>query len=133
VADTVPYAQPYGALLLAPEVPCLVVAWYGFANSEQFRGFLNRGLELYRVEAQHTKHLGWLADTRGHIRAADQQWLATDWNLRAYQAGIRHVRFVEPESVSVQITVNMSSSNALASTDHRLTPWPAPHPGRSRS
>ncbi|MFD1874085.1 hypothetical protein [Hymenobacter bucti] len=123
MADTILHAQPYGALLLAPEVPCLMVAWYGFANSEQFRELMNRGLELYRAEAQRTQPLGWLADTRGHsaIRTADQQWLAADWNLRAYQLGIRHVSFVVPESVIGQITVNTSSSNAMASADHPIT------------
>jgi hypothetical protein len=80
VADTVLYAQPYGAMLLAPDVPCLIVAWYGFANSEQFRELMDHGLALYQAEAQHTQPLGWLADTSGlsAIRAADQQWLAAE-------------------------------------------------------
>jgi hypothetical protein len=123
VADTVLYAQPYGAMLLAPEVPCLIVAWYGFANSEQFRALMDQGLALYNAEAQRTWPLGWLADTRGHsaIRAADQEWLAADWNRRAYAAGIRHVSFVVPESVVGQITVNTSCGNALAHLDYPLT------------
>lgn len=122
MADTVLYAQSYGALLLAPEVPCLIVAWYGFANSEQFRELMDRGLALYRAESQRTQSLGWLADTRGHsaIRSADQQWLATDWKQRAYQAGIRHVSFVVPESVIGQITVNTSCSNALVTSAYPL-------------
>ena len=123
MADTVLYAQPYGAMLLAPEVPCLIVAWYGFANSEQFRELMNRGLDLYKAEAQRSKSLGWLADTRGlsAIRTADQEWLAADWNLRAYLAGIRHVGFVVPESVIGQITVNTYSSNAVADAAHPIT------------
>lgn len=123
MADTVLYAQPYGAMLLAPEVPCLIVAWYGFANSEQFRALMDRGLELYKAEAQRTQPLGWLADTRGlsAIRTADQEWLATDWNQRAFTTGIQHVGFVVPESVVGQITVNTYSSNAVASTDHPIS------------
>jgi hypothetical protein len=123
VADTVLYAQPYGAMLLAPDVPCLIVAWYGFANSEQFRELMDHGLALYQAEAQHTQPLGWLADTSGlsAIRAADQQWLAADWNLRAYQAGIRHTCFVVPENVIGQITVNTYSNNAVHSPDHPIT------------
>ncbi|MBJ6142410.1 hypothetical protein [Hymenobacter sp. BT559] len=123
MADTVLYAQPYGDMMLAPEVPCLVIAWHGFANSEEFRALMDRGLELYRAEAQHTQPLGWLADTRNHsaIRAADQEWLATDWNRRAYLAGIRHVSFVVPDSVFGQITVNTYSANALAYPEYPIT------------
>jgi hypothetical protein len=123
VADTVLYAQPYGDMMLAPEVPCLVIAWHSFANSEEFRALMDRGLELYRAEAQHTQPLGWLADTRNHsaIRAADQEWLATDWNRRAYLAGIRHVSFVVPDSVFGQITVNTYSANALAYPGYPIT------------
>jgi hypothetical protein len=123
VADTVLYTQPYGAMLLAPEVPCLIVAWYGFANSEQFRALMDQGLALYNAEAQRTRPLGWLADTRSHsaIRTADQEWLATNWNRRAYAAGIRHVSFVVPENVVGQITVNTSCGNATANLDYPLT------------
>ena len=123
MADALLYAQPYGAMLHAPEVPCLIVAWYGFANSEQFRHLMNQGLELYKAEIQRAQPLGWLADTRGlsAIRAADQEWLATDWNQRAYLAGIRHVSFVVPESVVGQITVNTYSNHAVANTDHPIT------------
>jgi hypothetical protein len=110
-------------MLLAPEVPCLIVAWYGFANSEQFRALMDQGLALYNAEAQRTRPLGWLADTRSHsaIRTADQEWLATDWNRRAYAAGIRHVSFVVPENVVGQITVNTSCGNATANLDFPLT------------
>jgi hypothetical protein len=84
---------------------------------------MNQGLALYRAETQRTHPLGWLADTRGHsaIGTADQEWLTTDWDLRAYLAGIRHVCFVVPESVVGQITVNAYSSNAVASVEHPIT------------
>lgn len=110
-------------MLLAPEVPCLIVAWYGFANSEQLRALMDHGLKLYKAEAGRTQPLGWLADTRSlsAIRAADHQWLETDWNRRAYAAGIRHISFVVPESVFGQMTVNTYSSNALASAAYPLT------------
>jgi hypothetical protein len=99
------------------------VTWHGFANSEQFRELMDRGLALYRAEALRTQPLGWLADTRGHsaIRAADQEWLTTDWNLRAYLAGIRHVCFVVPDSVVGQITVDTYASNAGASAEYPIT------------
>ncbi|MVN75159.1 hypothetical protein GO988_02340 [Hymenobacter sp. HMF4947] len=123
MSDTILYSQPYGGMLFAPEVPCFIVAWYGFANSEQFRALMDHGLELYQAEAQRTQPLGWLADTRSlvAIRTADQQWLEADWNRRAYAAGIRHVTFVVPESVFGQMTVNTYSSNASASDAYTIT------------
>lgn len=123
MADTLLYTQPYGAITLAPEVPCLVVSWHGFANSEQFRDLMDQGLALYRAEAQRTQPLGWLADTRSHsaIRTADQEWLTADWDLRAYLAGIRHVCFVVPTSVVGQITINTYSTNAVTSAEHPIT------------
>ena len=111
-------------MLLAPEVPCLIVAWYSFANSEQFRSLMNRGLELYIDEAKRTQPLGWLADTRGvsAIRSADQEWLEKNWNPRAYAAGIRHVSFVVPETVFGQMAVNNYSDNATANATYAITP-----------
>jgi len=52
----------------------------GFANSTQFRWLMNRGLELYIVEAARTQTLGWLADTRNvsAMKEMDQEWLKTD-------------------------------------------------------
>ncbi|RYY13358.1 MAG: hypothetical protein EOO36_15975 [Cytophagaceae bacterium] len=111
-------------MLLAPEVPCLIVAWYSFANSEQFRSLMNRGLELYTAEAQRTRPLGWLADTRGvsAIRVADQEWLEKDWNPRAYAAGIHHVSFVVPETVFGQMAVSNYSNNAVSNATYAITP-----------
>ena len=86
----------------------------GFANSTQFRWLMNRGLELYIVEAARTQTLGWLADTRNvrAVKEMDQVWLKTDWNLRASAAGIHHVSFVIPKSVFGQIMVRNYSTNA---------------------
>ena len=93
MSDIVLHEETYGRLLLAPDVPCIIIAWNGFANSEQFRFLMNHGLELYQAEAARTQPLGWLADTRdlSAVKQADQEWLKADWNPRAHTAGIGHV------------------------------------------
>lgn len=108
------HEELYGCLLLSLQVPCIIITWNGFANSTQFRWLMNRGLELYIVEAARTQTLGWLADTRNvsAVKEMDQVWLKTDWNLRASAAGIHHVSFVIPKSVFGQITVRNYSTNA---------------------
>ena len=55
MSDTVVHAEPYSSLLFAADVPCFIIAWHGFANSEQFRFLMNRGLELYKDEAARTQ------------------------------------------------------------------------------
>ena len=113
MSDIVLHAEPYGSLLFAPEIPCIIISWHGFANSEQFRFLMNRGLEMYQEKAPQTQPLGWLADTRDvqAVKPADQEWMKTDWNIRAYNAGIHHVSFVVPETVFGQISVQSYTQN----------------------
>ncbi len=122
MSDTVVHAEPYGSLLFAPKVPCFIIAWHGFANSEQFRFLMNRGLELYEAEAARTQPLGWLADTRDvqAVKPTDQEWMHTDWNLRAYAAGIRHVSFVVPETVFGQISVQSYTSKVAGTSTYDI-------------
>lgn len=124
MSDVFLIAEPYGSMLFAPEVPCLIVQWHGFANSAEFRSLMDRGLELYRTKSLLLKPLGWLADTRlvGALRSDVQQWMKDDWNVRAATAGIRHVSFVVPETVFGQISVGTYSANAAAAGTYRLTP-----------
>ena len=46
MSDTVVHAESYGSLLFAPQIPCFIIPWHGFANSAQFRFLMNQGLEL---------------------------------------------------------------------------------------
>lgn len=52
--------------------------------------------------------------------AADQQWLATNQNLRTYLAGIRHPCFVVLQSVVGQITVTICFRGAADSLSHPI-------------
>ncbi|AMJ65255.1 hypothetical protein [Hymenobacter sp. PAMC 26628] len=123
MSDVVLIAEPYGSMLFAPEVPCLIVQWHGFARSVELRSLLDRGLALYEAKTRQCKPLGWLADTRqlGAVRAETQQWLKDDWNPRAAAAGIRHVSLVVPETVFGQISVGTYSANAAAAEAYCLT------------
>ena len=120
--DTVVHAEPYGRLLFSPKVPCFIICWQGFANSEQFRFLMNRGLELYIAEAARIQPLGWLADTRDvqAVKPADQEWMRTDWNVRAQRAGIRHVSFVVPETVFGQISVQSYTHNVAETNAYEI-------------
>ena len=83
---------------------------------------MNGGLELYKDEAARTQPLGWLADTRNvqAVKPADQEWMRTDWNIRAQQAGINHVSFVVPESVFGQISVQSYTHNVAEANEYEI-------------
>ena len=92
--------EKYGMLEYDPSVPAIVASFNGFMNSDQFKSFLNKGLDhLVDKKKVHGRIL-WLADTRKHVvqPEKDTTWVAEDWNPRALKAGIRHVAFVLPEN-----------------------------------
>jgi hypothetical protein len=66
---------------LAPEVPCIVIKWTGFANSQQLRYLVNQTQTHYIAEAKRwTVAVGWIADSRGlgAIKSSDHEWLHTE-------------------------------------------------------
>jgi hypothetical protein len=118
------HSEPYGAILLAPDVPGIVIQWHSFANSAQLRSLKDRGLDFYITEAERTQPLGWICDTRhfSAVRPDDQQWLANDWNPRAFDAGIRHIAFVTPENVFGQMTVDTYIANTSNNAGYDIVP-----------
>lgn len=82
-----------------PAVPCLVARYVGFHTIEEFRQFMNKGLELLIEKKKVHGRIGWLPDIREGDAQADDglEWVATDWTIRALAAGISHVAFVLPE------------------------------------
>gem|GEM_PF-1537591 len=125
--DSILHSESYGALLLSVDVPCIVVQWRSFANSQQLRFLKDHGLALYTEHARSTRPLGWLCDTRsmGAVRTHDQQWLATDWAGRAFAAGIRHIAYVRPNNVFGQMAID--AQIALLSSNPAYSINPSQH------
>ncbi|MDU0369632.1 hypothetical protein ACFPAF_04435 [Hymenobacter endophyticus] len=117
------HAESYGALLLLPQVPCLMVRWHGFANSRNLRQLLNKALELYQQYAPRYPRLGWVSDARrfGAMLPADQDWAAVDWNRRAYAAGIRRAVFISPNNVFGQIALQQLTHKMEQAAYLRIT------------
>lgn len=117
------HSEEWGELVLLPSAARLVVRWHGFANSRQLRQLLNRGLELYQQYAARFPDLGWLSDTRrfGAMLPADQHWAATDWNARAWAAGIRHLVYVQPETIFGQIALQQYARTTAATSALRIS------------
>ncbi len=118
MSDTTLLSESYGAIHLAPEVPSTIIQWTGFANSEQLRYLMNETLRQYSSETKrHKGPVGWIADLRGlgAVKSADQEWLDTDWNPRAYAAGVRYMAFVDAETVFGKISGKQYATNVMQS------------------
>ncbi|HTJ53409.1 MAG TPA: hypothetical protein VL443_28335 [Cyclobacteriaceae bacterium] len=93
--------EKFGSLEYDATVPAIIARFDGFMSSEQFRDFLNKGLDFLIQKKQNDEAILWLADTSKHVVQPDKdtKWVADDWNPRAIKAGIYHVAFVLPENV----------------------------------
>ena len=121
MSDVTLVSESYGAIYLAPEVPCTIIQWTGFANSEQLRYLMNEALRQYIAKPSGSQGpVGWIADMHGlgAVKSADQEWLHTDWNPRAYAAGVRYIAFVEAESVFGKISAQQYVTNVMQSDEY---------------
>ena len=113
------FEEKYGTLEYDPLVPCITATFNGFMNSEQFRHFLNLGLEHLIEKRKNHKQILWLADTSKHVVQPDKdtKWVADEWNPRALKAGIHHVAFVLPENVFGNMSVKKYADNSQKNGD----------------
>lgn len=107
------FDEKYGVLEYDSSVPCITASFNGFMSSEQFRSFLDKGLDLLIEKKKGNDKILWLADTRKHVVQSDKdtQWVADSWNPRALKGGIRHVAFVLPENVFGNASVKKYTDN----------------------
>jgi hypothetical protein len=108
--------EPYVTVLADTIVPCIIVQLHAFANREQFQHFMNLGLDYYQRHTSPQQPWGWIADTRQMSAIAQQvqQWLAQDWNVRAYQAGLREMSIVTSQNILGQLATQQYAQLAVA-------------------
>lgn len=117
--------ESYAQVLADAAVPCIIVQLHAFANREQFKQMMNAGLAYYQEQTSPQQPWGWIADTRqmSAISQEVQQWLAQDWNVRAYQAGLREMSIVTAQNILGQIATQQYAQLAVAqSTPYVLEP-----------
>ena len=122
--ETILVDEPWVLVWADSSVPCIVVQLRAFANREQFKGLMNAGLAYYKTHTQPARRWGWVADTR-HMSAIPnevQQWLATDWNKQAYQAGLREMSIVPSANVLAQLATQHYAQQALQADTYELEP-----------
>lgn len=116
------FEEKYGTLEYDSSVPCITATFNGFMSSEQFRHFLNKGLDHLIEKMEIHPRMLWLADTRKHVVQPDKdtKWVADEWNPRALEGGIYHVAFVLPENVFGNASVKRYADNTLQKKDEMV-------------
>jgi hypothetical protein len=116
MSDATILDEPYALVRADKAVPCIIVQLHAFANREQFKHLMNAGLAYYQAHSLPTRRWGWIADTR-HMSAIPQevqQWLADDWNKRAYQAGLREMSIVTAINILGRLATQQYAEKAVA-------------------
>ncbi len=116
---------PYALVRADATVPCIIVQLRAFANRDQFKEMMNVGLAHYKAQTRPAQRWGWIADTRqmSAIPQEVQQWLAQDWNVQAYQAGLREVSIVTSTNILGRLATQQYAEKAVATPEqYVLTP-----------
>lgn len=97
-----------GSIEFDPSTSVIIARFTGYMKSDVFKNFLNQGLDFITEKKENSRPILWLADTSAHKiqPESDTAWVAEDWNPRAFDAGLRHVAFILPESVFGKMSVD---------------------------
>jgi hypothetical protein len=119
MAEEVIVDEPHVLVWADQEVPCIIVQIHAFANREQFKHLMNAGLAHYKAHTLPSQRWGWIADTRNMsaIPKEVQQWLADEWNVQAYQAGLREISIVASANILGQMATQQYAKQAVAQPD----------------
>ncbi|MTI25532.1 hypothetical protein [Fulvivirga kasyanovii] len=100
-------------------VPCLIHSPNGFMTSDEFREQMNVGLQLLKEKKSEMSKIAWLADARNQevISQEDIAWIASNWNARVFEVGVRHIALVPAEdelsSMSIETYIDSSEGAKL--------------------
>jgi hypothetical protein len=80
------------------------LSWKGFAQAEDFRTALNKGLELIKLKRSRK----WLGNTQkmSAIPLDDQNWVNVEWFPKLIAAGVTSMAVVLPASAIAKMSVN---------------------------
>lgn len=108
------YQSPVVHIEYLEELNAPKLTWTGFAEGEQFREGLRKGLELLQTK----KLNGWLADLRlmGVIDPDDEDWTNNEWFPIIIGAGLKNMALVPSNDVFNQMSVD-SMISQIPETD----------------
>jgi hypothetical protein len=88
-------------------IPCVLIEWKKYASSEQFRLTHDQAVEAYLKYAPEHKQLHWLSDSRKFVMVSedDINWVVDEINPKLYEAKLKYMAFVIPESEFAKTSV----------------------------
>ena len=122
MSDHIILDAPYALVWADPTVPCVIVQLRAFANSDQFKQMVSAGLAYFKAHSKATRRWGWIADTRqmSAIPQRVQQWLADEWNVQAYQAGLREMSIITATNILGRLATQQYAEKAVANPERYL-------------
>ena len=94
-------------------IPCVLIEWKKYASSEQFRLTHEQAVEAYLKYAPEHKQLHWLSDSRKFVMVSedDIKWVVDEINPKLYEAKLKYMAFVIPESEFAKTSVGDYQKN----------------------
>lgn len=122
MSDHIILDAPYALVWADPTVPCVIVQLRAFANRDQFKQMMNAGLAYFKAHSNATRRWGWIADTRqmSAIPQEVQQWLADEWNVQAYQVGLREMSIITATNISGRLATQQYAEKAVANPERYI-------------
>ena len=119
MADEILFDEKFGTLYYNAELPYIMYVAHTFMKGEQFKEMLEVQLQSYREKKPLHDQLFVIGDTRlqGVIAKPEQEWLDQYWNVEMYEAGLREIAFIVPESVFGSMSMKNYTENTQAKTD----------------
>lgn len=95
MSKTVILETDYATLWYHPEARIVHHEFHRFIHGDQFRGVLEKGLEIFKQYGAHK----WLSDDRKNsaLSKADSEWGLGDWNPRVFASGWKYWAVVMPD------------------------------------
>ena len=96
--------EKYAGVVFRPEIPCVHITWYGYANTQQSQKALNAVIDAMT----ETKTGIVIADVREMkvINPEMQEWNHNIWMPRAVKAGYSVLALVQSSDFFNQVSVN---------------------------
>ncbi len=100
------YAVDNGYIDYDPSIPGFISAVVEYMPSPEFRLFMMAGLDLLTEKIDLLGNVAWIADIRKTeiYDQEDIEW-ALGWNKKAYEAGLRYMAMIMPESMFATLNV----------------------------
>ena len=97
------FESPFAKVEWDEATNCVIVAFKGYAEGNNFREPLHKGVELLKLK----KTSRWITDVRDMrvTKLEDQDWAAIEWHKEFIESGVQYPTVVVPTNVLGQMSM----------------------------